>query len=332
MRPIIVSAIKNIAALMLGLLMALPMGEVMVRIANIAPPVGRVERNWIKLSENPRLGYEPNRMPFTNSLGFRDYEHSMVKKAGAFRIIVLGDSLVDGYKILDSTKTFPFLTEQLLKPYYPGIEILNFGVSGYATSQEVEMLKSKGLAFQPDLVILTFCLNDFNPDDAHLISELLNTPQLTPAVQLPKPVISILMHSALFRFLLYYNWNQTRINHSTETAALLKESKIAEPFHELKQLSVKNRFNVLILISPLFPIPEDMSKYRHFKLHETVNKLSQINGFPFFDLLATYHACQTPDMYIDLYHTKPSGHACVAKALANYLQANMLPELLKNAQ
>ena len=36
-------------------------------------------------------------------------------------------------------------------------------VPGYNTKQEVEMLKYKGLSYNPDIVILGWCDNDFNP-------------------------------------------------------------------------------------------------------------------------------------------------------------------------
>ena len=39
-------------------------------------------------------------------------------------------------------------------------EVLNFGVSGYNTQQEVETLREKGLRYSPDLVVLAVCVND----------------------------------------------------------------------------------------------------------------------------------------------------------------------------
>src|SRR5262249_1845763 len=42
-----------------------------------------------------------------------------------------------------------------------GVEALNFGVPGYNTPQEVAVFRTKAAAFQPDIVILTYCMNDW---------------------------------------------------------------------------------------------------------------------------------------------------------------------------
>lgn len=37
---------------------------------------------------------------------------------------------------------------------------INFGVMGYDTTQEARLLETKVLAFQPDLIVIGYCLND----------------------------------------------------------------------------------------------------------------------------------------------------------------------------
>jgi lysophospholipase L1-like esterase len=60
----------------------------------------------------------------------------------------------------------PLLQERLHRP----VRVINSGVGGYNTVQEVTYFKKEGLAFQPDLVLLTYVTNDieesngpFNP-------------------------------------------------------------------------------------------------------------------------------------------------------------------------
>ena len=49
------------------------------------------------------------------------------------------------------------MSRQLEMRYGDGqTEVLNFGVSGYCTLAEVELLEVKGIQFQPDLVVLVF--------------------------------------------------------------------------------------------------------------------------------------------------------------------------------
>lgn len=40
------------------------------------------------------------------------------------------------------------------------VTVLNFGVPGYNMAQELEVLKRKALTFEPDLVVLQYCVND----------------------------------------------------------------------------------------------------------------------------------------------------------------------------
>jgi hypothetical protein len=94
-----------------------------------------------------------------NSAGFRDREHTLQKPAGVFRIAVLGDSFAEALQV-DESRTFWSVLERELQPC-PAlagktVEVLNFGVSGFGTAQELELLRSRVWAYQPDLVLLAF--------------------------------------------------------------------------------------------------------------------------------------------------------------------------------
>ena len=79
------------------------------------------------------------------------------------RVAVLGDSIAFGYWVSDE-QGFARQLEELLGATVGAngdrIEVLNFGVPGYNLEQEIEALRSKALAYSPDLVIVLFCLND----------------------------------------------------------------------------------------------------------------------------------------------------------------------------
>jgi hypothetical protein len=81
-----------------------------------------------------------------NSLGLRSAEIGPKEK---FRILFLGDSVLWG--IGYHTKV---IEDNL------NVEVINAGVPGYTTYQELEFLKAYGLDMNPDLVIIGFALND----------------------------------------------------------------------------------------------------------------------------------------------------------------------------
>ena len=89
-----------------------------------------------------------------NSLGFRDIEFGEKKKK---RIAFVGDSFLWGYDVEEQER----FTDKL-RPLLPDHEVLNLGVSGYGTDQELLLLKKWFDRLQPDVVfLLFFSANDF---------------------------------------------------------------------------------------------------------------------------------------------------------------------------
>jgi tetratricopeptide (TPR) repeat protein len=95
----------------------------------------------------------------TNAFGLRDKHRSIAKPQGTERVILLGDSVVEGYG-LPEHETISQQWEGLYSDRE--VEILNFGTSAYCTRAEVELLERKGLKFTPDVVVLLFVENDFD--------------------------------------------------------------------------------------------------------------------------------------------------------------------------
>jgi len=91
-----------------------------------------------------------------NKLGYRGEPYDNLKKPGIFRIVLIGDSHGFGWGINDD-ETFATIIEKRLR----NVEIINLSVSGYGTDQEFLRLKKEGLSYNPDLVIIQVCANDF---------------------------------------------------------------------------------------------------------------------------------------------------------------------------
>jgi lysophospholipase L1-like esterase len=102
-----------------------------------------------------------------NSLGLRDRELSREKPPGVFRILVLGDSFAEG-KQVRLEETFPKRLERALRNRFPDRrwEVINGGVSGYGTADEIKFFEILGRSFDPDLVILAFCVGNDVQDNA----------------------------------------------------------------------------------------------------------------------------------------------------------------------
>lgn len=99
----------------------------------------------------------------TNSLGFRSHEWSLEKASGTFRIALIGDSHAFGFGVPSKSIMPTVLTELLEERYGAPTEILNFGVNGYNTFQQLAALRELALDYAPDMVILLPANNDHKP-------------------------------------------------------------------------------------------------------------------------------------------------------------------------
>ena len=112
----------------------------------------------------------------TNSLGLRDSEHDLQRAPGAFRVLLLGDSMsmAEGVELAETyIKQFEKkANEQALRKK---VETINAAIRGYGNDQEVVLFERIGMQFQPDLVILAFFEgNDFDDNRQGSIFQLKN--------------------------------------------------------------------------------------------------------------------------------------------------------------
>ena len=94
-----------------------------------------------------------------NSHGFRDVPRTYAKPADGFRVAVLGNSWTEALQVpLDKTYCSVLERELSKLPCYSGkqVEVLNFGVSGYSTAQELLLLRQEVWKYRPDLIIIAF--------------------------------------------------------------------------------------------------------------------------------------------------------------------------------
>jgi hypothetical protein len=94
-----------------------------------------------------------------NANGLRDPERGYAAPPGAFRVLALGDSFVEGYTVdLDRTVT-QVLEQSLGGPGCP-VEVLNAGTAAYSTDQEYLFYLDQGVRYSPQVVLLFAYYND----------------------------------------------------------------------------------------------------------------------------------------------------------------------------
>jgi lysophospholipase L1-like esterase len=154
--------VVNAALVAASILVTLLLFEGMLRLAGYSP-------HYIYWKFDPVLGWdhEPGHEGLfstahfrthvkINSKGLRAKEFSYERPEGKRRILFLGDSYVWGFGVEIEEAVAERLEAQLT-----GVEVINGGVSGYSTDQELLWLEREGVRYKPDLVILVVTPNDF---------------------------------------------------------------------------------------------------------------------------------------------------------------------------
>lgn len=98
-----------------------------------------------------------------NSKGLRDSEYDYEKPPDVYRILVIGDSMTEGQGVRQEEIYSEVLEKRLGKNY----EVITAGVKAYGTAHELAFLKKEGLKYNPNLIIIGFCVNDIRDNAAN---------------------------------------------------------------------------------------------------------------------------------------------------------------------
>ncbi len=114
-----------------------------------------------------------------NSDGMRDREHPKQKAPNTLRIAVLGDSYTEAFQ-LPFEESFCAMLEQKLHDCAllsgKNIEVLNFGVSGYGSAQELITLHDHVWQYSPDIVLLAVTTSNDISDNVRALKKTSEIP------------------------------------------------------------------------------------------------------------------------------------------------------------
>lgn len=166
-----------------GLLVGVLMSEAFLRVIGYSYPIFYTTDYYRGFALRPgmeghyqREGESDVRI---NSDGLRDREHTRAKPADTVRIAVLGDSFSEAMHV-PMEQTFWSLLERKLQECnaFPGkrVEVINFGVSGHGTAQELMTLRQKVWDYSPDMVMLAFTTYNDIYDNSRALSKTEEVP------------------------------------------------------------------------------------------------------------------------------------------------------------
>ncbi len=244
--------------------------------------------------------------------GLREDREYGLKPEGVRRILAVGDSFTMGYSVA-SEQTWVRRLASLLGP---GYEVVNAGVPGYSTWQELSYLGEEGLALQPDVVLLAFFLGNDVADNARarLPVELRDGKLLASPV--PRGVLPVgarmwlAQHSHLYHLL----WPVQRAlrgvaSPSPEPYPEAGWAATAGLLHRAERLCAAHGARLVVVVIP-DRAPVEAS-------HHRMRELCRGTGVEWLDLLESLGG---PGLYYPQDgHWTERGNAAAARAIEEYL-------------
>jgi len=265
-------------------------------------------------SENPVLFYVPRKNAHTwiyktNSQGFRDREYPKIKPPNTFRVAVLGDSIIWGHNI-ELQDTFAKQLERILNTQgrNQSFEVLNFGVSGYSTQQEVEFYREKAKAYDPDMIIIGYCLND------HLESSV-------EARAFKRVSYSLFSKSYVFAALKQKTYEFLRDKFGMDAKFVLKKVDVRHEFEKLNEWAPS--IPKLVLIFPAF-VPWDSYEY-HWAHKDVLRATLNLPSYSAIDLFWEYRKFPVRKIRLsdrDTTHPNRLGNRIAARTVLSFFRRN----------
>jgi lysophospholipase L1-like esterase len=164
------SMIKSILFSVLIVFLFFVILEVSIRYLIEEKTAGREDKIHYLVGPDTLWCYEPDQRVsqpskgveyIINSKGLRGPEFPERKPDGEIRLLTIGDSVTFGH-LVSEEETYPHYLQKYLEGSAPdkSLRVINCGVNGYSTREELLFLRKKGINYDPDIVLFGFVLND----------------------------------------------------------------------------------------------------------------------------------------------------------------------------
>jgi lysophospholipase L1-like esterase len=129
--------------------------------ASYVPGIGMLFRPGEELRHTKGLEFAVSQR--ANSLGFLDWEPKIPKPPGTFRILLVGDSIIEAIQVAMEQKVQSQLAK-ILEKNYPRqkVDVVAMGYSGTGQSSQLPYFQFYKERIQADLIVLFFAANDFS--------------------------------------------------------------------------------------------------------------------------------------------------------------------------
>jgi len=257
-----------------------------------------------------------------NARGLRNRETPYEKPAGVFRILCVGDSVTFGWGV-PQERTYASRLEALLDGGADGkrVEVINGGVGGYNTTQEAAFLRTEGVKYAPDLILLFFAMNDavealqpFRPLEAQASPESLDPGLLWRARMIPVMVSSRFLPS-LFGFCDYVSMPRVDYVGAFRTEGQPGWKACQEGILDMVRTARSIQADTVVFMLPAMQNLD--ATYPFGPIHDSVRQFCARHGIPFYDLLPDFMGLANDQVRVSRFDGHPNAfaHGIVARSV-----------------
>ncbi len=282
----------------------------------------------------------------TNAAGFRAKELLNPKPADEKRVMVLGDSTTFG-AYLPIEENYTSYLEQILQSENTNekITVINAGIDDVGTREEIDLLHETVNLAQPDVVVLSFYMNDSRPswgfaEEIRHYGWLRRHSVLAELAYNRLKLWSWIKEKGTDRFAWIAAQDKLDWKNKSEDlnslialarydwGAAWDESswpEIQGYFEKLKALSEQHNFRVILNV---FPVSFQVySNVLNNKPQERLAGMAAQLGFTYIDLLPVLRDLRKPDLFYDQCHPTAETYKAIAHSIAPSVSAVLYPKI-----
>jgi lysophospholipase L1-like esterase len=255
-----------------------------------------------------------------NSKGLRSPELPFYKVPKEYRVLCLGDSITYGHGV-DYSYCYPQQLKDLLQGAYADrkISVINGGCPGYSLWQGMQLYKSLGSKYRPDLVILGFIYADTGYEWKSDSQRALHNPFL-------RFLMPLLYKSELYLFL-----RNTKISlenpeglppedfeFKTQRVPLSEYRALLTEFARL----VNAAGGKVIFLNLAKSSPDPFDFYAQYRA--SLKEIAEGTHNYYIDMDELFTARRSENLFLDRIHPNAQGFTLMAQAIFNLIKENKL--------
>jgi hypothetical protein len=275
-------------------------------------------RTGYRLAPNQSLRRRGNRIDI-NQYSMRGDPIDSQRQPDTFRILLLGDSIVNGGWWTDQVSILSQLVQDALVPEvslpYKKFEVLNASANSWGPRNELGYVLRFG-TFESQVVLMVL-----NTDDLFAIAPNSLELERSPAYPTRRPLL------ALFEVV-------TRLRKRPPSADLKtlrdqpgdRVGANLEAIRQLRQITDQAESYLLLAMTPLRrELGEDGPREYEIQARQRLKQFLQQQDIPYLDFLPIFQTTDYPTLYRDHIHLSPQGNQLVAQQLADFIVESWPP-------